>query len=203
VAATRFSIPQNHGVVGAHCAGGTTRGPGIRYARAKPSPNVSRFRQTERDPEAGGTNRRRLPPPAQLRSYFRIRERRVTPNTERCHPVYLYGCLHVASGNDHRCGHMIHVAACGTLNLRLVLPDQGRRPDADRKFCGPCERVPLAMTVSVAMRKWLWRNCRDAGDRRGGWCPDRGFCNHVGRAILRLLLFWFLTWAAWPLSACP
>jgi hypothetical protein len=53
--------------------------------------------------------------------------------------------------------------------------------------------------VSTAKLWWLWRNCRDAGDRRGAWCPDRGICDHRGRAILRLLL----TWPAWPSSGCP
>ena len=47
------------------------------------------------------------------------------------------------------------------------------------------------------------RNCRDAGDRRSAWCPDRGVCDHGGRTILRLLLSWFLTWPAWPSSDCP
>ncbi len=42
----------------------------------------------------------------------------------------------------------------------------------------------------------------DAGGRRGVWCPDRGICDHGGRAILRLSLFWFLTWPGWPSSAC-
>src|SRR5208282_849168 len=38
--------------------------------------------------------------------------------------------------------------------------------------------------LSVAVRKWLWRTFRDVGGRRGAWCPDRGFCDHDGRAIL-------------------
>lgn len=32
-----------------------------------------------------------------------------------------------------------------------------------------------AAEVSVAMRKWLWPTFRDAGGRRGMWCPDREF----------------------------
>jgi hypothetical protein len=30
---------------------------------------------------------------------------------------------------------------------------------------------------------WLWRTFRDAGGRRGMWCPDRGFCDHGRRAM--------------------
>ena len=44
---------------------------------------------------------------------------------------------------------------------------------------------------------------RDAGGRCGVWCPDRGICDHDGRAISRLSLSWFLTWLGWPSSACP
>ena len=61
----------------------------------------------------------------------------------------------------------------------------------------------LGAYVSTAIGKWLWRNCRDVGGRRGAWCPDRGFCDHDRRAILKLSPSWPLTWPAWPSSACP
>jgi hypothetical protein len=54
--------------------------------------------------------------------------------------------------------------------------------------------------VSTAKLRWLWRTCRDV---RSAWCPDRGICDYGGRATLRLLPSWSLTWPSWPSSACP
>jgi hypothetical protein len=46
--------------------------------------------------------------------------------------------------------------------------------------------APQVRDLSTAKLRWLWRTFRDAGGRRGAWCPDRRFCDHDRRAILRL-----------------
>ena len=112
------------------------------------------------------------------------------PEYGRCRRGKITGACEVR-GLSHRRHAVLAVRAIRSLVGRVV----GSVPEAAFSY--------TTRPVSMARLRWLWRNCRDAGDPRGAWCPDRGICDHGGRAILRLLLSWFLTWPAWPSSACP